>query len=138
MADVILLRDSSVPAILRFRYVDMGDTTHALASASTVVHINTPANSPRVGQVVIAVTGTAVRLLAPSVPLPTASVLVYSLAANAAAGGTVGGAGVTNVVNGAGNGYILEPGQSMVIMPDDINEVYVNGTAGDIFGWSAG
>lgn len=94
-----------------------------------------PANNPLVGQVVIAVTGVPVQL--PTNLLPTSSVLVYALSDNTAAG-TVGGAAVTNVVTGAGNGYILEAGQSVVIMVDDLGDVWVNGTAGDIFTYSAG
>ena len=103
-----------------------------------VVGIAVPAGDPVVGQAVIAVTGTAVRLSAVSVELPTASVLVYAKGSNNATGGTVGAAGVTNAVNGTGNGYILESGQSVVIMTDNVNLVWVNGTAGDIFCWSAG
>ena len=103
-----------------------------------VVGIAVPTGDPVVGQAVILVTGTAVQLSTIPVDLPTASVLVYALGANNAVGGTVGRVGVTNVVNGTGNGYPLEPGQSVVIMTDNANLVWVNGTAGDIFGWSAG
>lgn len=96
-----------------------------------------PTGAPVVGQKAIAVTGTAVALAASATPLPTASVLVYALTGNAAAI-TVGGSGVTNTVDGSGNGYILEAGQSIVIMADDLADVYVNGTAGDIVAFSAG
>ena len=103
-----------------------------------IVGIGVPVGDPIVGQVVIAVTGTAVRLSAVSVPLPTSSVLVYALTGNAATGGVVGTTGVANTVDGTGDGYILENGQSVVIMTDDLNSVWVNGTAGDIFTYSAG
>ena len=94
-----------------------------------------PAANPLVGQIVIAMTGTAVHL--PANVLPTSSVLIYALTDNTTAG-TVGGPAVTNTVDGTGNGYILEAGQSVVVMVDDLGDVWVNGTAGDIFTYSAG
>lgn len=108
-----------------------------LALSMALGAVAVPTSAPRVGQKAVAVTGTAVAFSATSVPLPTCSVLVYALAGNAAAV-TVGGSGVTNTVSGAGNGFILEAGQSVVIMADDLADVYVNGTADDIVTFSAG
>ena len=115
--------------------------TSIVIPAGTTVGIasyTVPAGAPVVGQVVIAVTGTAVVLSAASVALPAGTVLVSALEANNAAGGTVGGVAVTNIVNGAGNGFILEAGKSTVVNADDLADVYVNGTAGDIFSFAAG
>lgn len=114
---------------------DIGGGAHAPVIA--VGGIAIPTGAPVVGQKAIAVTGTAVALAASATPLPTASVLVSALTDNAAAI-TVGGSGVTNTVDGSGNGYILEAGQSVIVMADDLADVYVNGTAGDIATFSAG
>lgn len=101
------------------------------------IEIAVPAGAPVCGQKVIAVTNTGIPLAAVATPLPTSSVVVYALAGNAAAM-TVGGSAVTNTIDGSGNGYILEAGQSVVVMADDLADVYVNGTAGDIATFSAG
>lgn len=97
-----------------------------------------PTGAPLVGQAVIAVTGTAVQLSASTTPLPGGVVFVKSLSSNNAARATVGGSGVTNTVNGTGNGHILEPGDMVVVIAPTLSAVYVNGTAGDIFSFSAG
>ncbi|MGC9395397.1 MAG: hypothetical protein ACP5J4_11135 [Anaerolineae bacterium] len=118
--------------------VDLNDDTFALAVVVEGIDgIAIPTGAPVVGQAVIAVTGTAVALAAVATPLPTSSVLVAALSTNGAMM-TVGGAGVTNTVDGSGNGFILEAGQSVVIMTDDLADVYVNGTANDIATFSAG
>lgn len=85
------------------------------------------------GQIVIAVTGTAVCL--PSNAL-TNGVIVKSLLSNNAAKQTVGGASVTNTVNGTGNGYILQPGEASSFGVTNSSAVCGNGTAGDIFTYS--
>jgi hypothetical protein len=64
-------------------------------------------------------------------------VQVYALADNAAAV-VIGGSDVENTIDGSGNGYVLEAGQSVVIMVNDLADVYVNGTSGDIVTFSAG
>jgi hypothetical protein len=137
MADVTLRQDQGVPLAQKSRYRDMGDGTHALVTAvGSVGAVTVPTGAPVTGQVAIAVTGTAVRLSAASVPLPGGGALIKALTDNTAAG-TVGGAGVTNTVDGTGNGFILEAGDLGVVYADDLNLVYVNGTAGDIFSYSA-
>jgi hypothetical protein len=57
---------------------------------------------------------------------------------NNAAHGTVGDSTVTNTVDGTGNGYILEAGDIVVAIASDLADVYVNGTANDVFSYSAG
>jgi hypothetical protein len=50
----------------------------------------------------------------------------------------VGSQYVTNVVDGTGNGYILEPGAEMVLFVDNLNRVWFVATvAGCIVSWSA-
>jgi len=83
-----------------------------------------------VGQVKIATTGTRVQL--PSNALAN-GLIVKSLSANAAAGATIGGASVSNAVDGTGNGYVLAPGEASSFAVSNSNLLYVNGTAGDIF-----
>ena len=90
-----------------------------------------PATSSLVsGQVVIAVTGTAVQLPANAV---TNGIVVRSKSTNNTTQGTIGASGVTNVVNGTGNGFIMAPGDAISLAVTNSNLVYVNGTAGDIF-----
>lgn len=88
----------------------------------------------KTSQAVIAVTGTAVQLSVASVPLVN-GLIVKSKSSNNAAGQTVGPAGVTNVTNGTGNGYILDAGEAASFGVTNVNAVYVNGTAGDVFSW---
>ena len=102
-----------------------------------VARVEVPKENPLVGQVVIAVTGTAVQLSSVPWLLPTSSIQVYALSGNGAAG-AVGGEEVLNIVDGTGNGFILEAGQNAVIMARRLDDVWVNGTAGDIFTYSAG
>lgn len=99
--------------------------------------IAVPTGAPVVGQAVIAVTGTAVALSATSKPLPMSSVFVAALSTNTAKM-TVGGSGVNNTVNGSGNGFIIEAGQTVPVMANDLADVFINGTVGDIVSFSAG
>lgn len=82
------------------------------------------------GQVVIAVTGTAV-------PLPfnnlVNGVIIKAKGTNNAACGTVGPSTVTNTYDGTGNGYGLCAGEASSFAVPNTNRVWVNGTAGDIF-----
>lgn len=101
------------------------------------IDMATPDNSPITGQVAIVSTGVAVPLSGSPIELPAAVVLVRAHSGNAAAG-VIGKAGVTNTVDGSGNGFILEAGDSVVVYHGRLDEIYVNGTAGDIFNFSAG
>lgn len=85
----------------------------------------TPA-TPRNGRATIAVTNTAAVL---SGSLAVYGVIIQALAGN---GGNVvvGDSGVT-----AANGYELQPGQATSIAIDNVNKMYVNGTAGDGVCW---
>ena len=82
------------------------------------------------GQAKIAVTGTAVQLGANAL---VNGIVITAGINNAAAGSTAGPAGVTNVVDGTGNGQIMLPGASVSFAVQNSSAVYVNGTAGDIF-----
>jgi len=99
--------------------------------------IDVPDSPPVVGQSVIAVTGTAIRLSAVSVPLPGSVVLVRCDSENAGPI-TVGGSTVTNDIDGTGNGIIVRPGDIVPVFASDLNQVYVNGTATYVFSWTAG
>lgn len=95
MADIILTRDQGIPQGMRTRYRDMGDGTHALVESAevadaTIGSIAVPAGNPRTGQAVIAVTGTAVRLIVASVPLPGGSVFLTARPTNTANDGRWG------------------------------------------------
>ncbi len=98
------------------------------ASASLV---QTPVPSIVVaGQVVIATTGMPVQL--PSAALQN-GIVVKSLTTNSTASQTIGGAGLTNAVDGTGNGYVMLPGEAAAFAVANANLIYVNGTAGDVF-----
>ena len=137
MSDIVLNRDQGIPSTMRTRYTDMGDGTHALNTAvGQVGSVTLPAGAPITGQAVIAVTGTAVRLSATSVPLPGGGVLLWADSGNSAAM-TAGGAGVTNAVDGTGNGVVIPAGEQRVVFAADLRDVYVNGTATDHLSYSA-
>jgi len=88
----------------------------------------TPA-APFTGQVVIAVTGTAVAL-------PAQALLngVVIKAKNTNIGnGFVGGASVATTDTGAGNGYRIMPGEAWSGAVANASSIYVNGTAGDVY-----
>lgn len=83
---------------------------------------------PITGQAVIASTGTAVQL---GSNLLTQGVIISAKTGNAAAI-TIGGLGVTNTVDGTGNGVIVPAGASLSYAGTNTNQLYVNGTSGDI------
>jgi hypothetical protein len=85
-----------------------------------------------VGQAKIAVTGTAVNL--PS-KAAVNGVILTAKSTNAAAI-TVGVSGVTNTVDGTGNGYILEAGSSISFAVTNTNLIFINGTIGDIVSYA--
>jgi len=81
------------------------------------------------GQAKIATTGTAVQLGSNTL---TQGVLISSLSTNAA-NITIGtSSGLTNTVDGTGNGSILTAGSTKSIAATNTNLVWINGTAGDI------
>lgn len=96
---------------------------------------NALVSAPLTGQAKIATTGTAIQLDSSSQPL-TNGVIISAVSGNNAAGVTIGGATVTNTVNGTGNGYILAPGASVSFAIANTNELYINGTIGDIVSWA--
>ena len=100
----------------------------------------TPLAAPITGQVKIATTGTAINL-------PTGALVngitVSAKASNAAQAGsyssTVGGSSALTTVNdGTGNGYPLAPGGSISFSSANANQIWINGTAGDVFAYAAG
>jgi hypothetical protein len=81
------------------------------------------------GQVKIAVTGTAVQL-------PTHKELLRGVTITAnknnAGKATIGfSSEVANTVDGSGDGYVLDPGESVEIEISDSNFIYINGSADD-------
>src|SRR5579875_936932 len=82
-----------------------------------------------ISQVKVATTGTAVPLASSSTTL-TQGVVVTANSSNV---GTifVGGSGVINTGGGTGNGYLLVAGASVSIPINNLNAVYINGTAND-------
>lgn len=90
------------------------------------------ATSASTGQAKITVTSTAVQLSANTL---TNGVIISAKSTNAASI-TIGGASVTNTVDGTGNGYILEAGASVSFAISNTNLLYINGTAGDIISFA--
>ena len=90
------------------------------------------------GQAIIAVTGTAVQLSSTSQVLQN-GMTIQAWTANNANAGRFGDSGVTftGAPTGSGNGDIILPGARVPVPSGvNLNTVYVNGTAGDIFSWS--
>ena len=92
-----------------------GNLTTSVATPSTI----------RNGQVTVAVTNTAVQLSAGV----CVGVVVQALAGNAG-NVVIGDSSVTTA-----NGMQLQPGQATGVAIDNINKIYVNGTAGDGVCW---
>lgn len=93
---------------------------------------NALATGPATGQVIIAVTGTAVQLGDNAL---VNGVIVAAHVDNAEAM-MVGGSGVTNVETGSGNGFILEPGAMVSFAIDNSNDLFVNGNINDILSFA--
>jgi hypothetical protein len=83
----------------------------------------------KTGQAKIAVTGTAVQLGSNTL---TQGVLISALSTNTASITIGTSSGVTNTVDGTGNGSILTAGSTKSIAATNTNLVWINGTAGDI------
>ena len=91
----------------------------------------TSGNRIKVGQLVIAVTGTAI-----SLPQGVGyNGIVLTARGTNSANITVGPSGVNNTINGTGNGYILAPGASVGVATSQFNQIFINGTAGDIISY---
>ncbi len=102
--------------------------------------VTTPLAAPITGQVKITTTGTAINL--PAAALVN-GITVSAKASNAAQVGTysstVGGSSALTTVNdGTGNGYPLAPGGSISFSSANANQIWINGTAGDVFAYAAG
>lgn len=101
------------------------------AAGAQAVPVSTPLPSAIVtGQAIIAVTGTAVQL---SSNIIVNGIVVKSKSTNNAACGAVGRSTVTNTYDGTGNGYGLCPGEAASFATNNSGNIWVNGTAGDIF-----
>lgn len=98
----------------------------------TSVDANALASQPIVGQVTIATTATEVQL--PSHAL-TNGVIITAKSSNTNSI-TIGGSGVTNIIDGTGNGYILEAGSSISFAVTNTDVLYINGTAGDLISFA--
>ena len=93
------------------------------------------ASTPQYGQVKIAVTGTAVQLSSTSYVLQN-GVVIAAKNSNTTSD-TIGNSSVTNVIDGTGNGIIIDSGAMVGICAGiNINSIYVNGTAGDSFSYA--
>lgn len=92
------------------------------------------ATTPSSGQAIIGVTGTRVNL---GTSQPLTNGIIISANAGNAASIEVGDSTVTNVFNGTGNGYILAAANAVSFAITNSNELWINGTAGDIVSWAA-
>lgn len=92
----------------------------------------TLSTAPVVGQAKIASTGVAQQLSAGAL----ANGVILTAKTGNAASIEVGASGVNNTVDGTGNGYILAAGASVSFAVDNVNRIYVNGTANDVISWA--
>jgi hypothetical protein len=102
----------------------VGTTTQPVSIQSGV-----QSSAPVFGQAKIATTGAAVQLSNSSVPI--VSGLLVSAPSNNSQKIVLGNSGVTNTVDGTGNGFILEPGDKVTLPVTNVNVLYINGTSGD-------
>lgn len=116
----------------------LGSTTASASipvviASNQVVPISNPlVTTPLVGQAKIATTGTAVQL---STQTLSNGVIISANGANATPI-SIGGSGVNNTVGGTGNGYLLAAGASISFAMANVNDLYINGTAGDYVSWA--
>ncbi|SHF06120.1 hypothetical protein SAMN02745157_1544 [Kaistia soli DSM 19436] len=96
-------------------------------AAANPIPVSSAPGTLTYGQIVM--TGSAVQL--PSRALVNG--LVIKARDTNAGNGFVGASGVTATDNGTGNGYRLSPGDAWSGTPTNANQVYVIGTAGDVF-----
>lgn len=99
-----------------------------MSDGTQTANIIIPA-SFKTGQARIAVTGTAVQLGSNTL---TQGVLISALSTNTASITIGTSSGLTNIVDGTGNGSILTAGSTRSIAATNTNLVWINGTAGDI------
>jgi hypothetical protein len=104
--------------------IDPGSTLPAGVNNIGAVTIPTGGTTVISGQALLAAAGTA-QALPSNALLNGVTVTAY---ANNTGVITLGGAGVTNTVTGAGNGIRLQPGQSYAFSVSNSNAVYFNGT----------
>lgn len=105
-------------------------TTQPVSISSTVNTVSINPATVFTGQVKIVTTGTAVQL--PAAVLIN-GLSVMSLISNSTLKQTMGGTGISNVVDGTGNGIIRQPGEGWGFGVPNANYIWVNGQAGDIF-----
>lgn len=118
----------------------MNELTVFILASSTVkalavAHVDTSGNQVSLGastafftnQVKVAVTGTAVQFGSNSVN----NGAIITANKNNVEKVTLGGSGVTNTVDGTGNGLVLDPGGSISIGINNTNLIYLNGSADD-------
>lgn len=111
-------------------------TDSGVADANTLRVVPAANVSPwQKGQVIIAVTGTPVQISATNQILQN-GLSVQAWTGNNVNAGRLGDSSVTfsGIPNGLGNGDIIIPGARVGVPSGvNLNTIYVNGTAGDIF-----
>ncbi len=106
-------------------------STSGGARGGKVVSIPLLIEVPKTGQAVIASTGVALQLANKEF---TNGVLISALSTNTD-NIMIGEDGVTNVDDGTGNGYILEPGNTASFAVMNLKRLWITGTAGDIISY---
>ena len=103
-------------------------------SLSTVVGAEAVFSTGQAGQVVITVTGTPVQLSATSQVLQNGLSIQYTSITGSGSGTQGYSSSLTNVITGSGNGKIIRSGATIGVPAGvNLNTIYVNGVAGDIF-----
>lgn len=129
------LPDGSTQRVGNRIVIEDGSGTEApLSGALEALLESLVPSGPLSGQVAIAVTGTAV-VLGVGV-IAGGSIMVHALSDNTQPL-TVGPAGISDDIDGTGNGHIVEPGGDAVVFCSNLNQVYVNGTQNDVLSYIA-
>lgn len=114
---------------------------NVIASSGNALNVNANlttnplVSSPLVGQTIIAVTGTAVRLNGGTSQALTNGIIISAPSGNVAPI-SVGTSSVNDTADGTGNGYLLAPGASVSFAVNNTNTVYINGQSGDYISWA--
>jgi len=116
--------------------VGAGLTNAELRAESVEVGIVSP-DEPIINQVAVPSPADRIQLIAVETPLVTGTVFIVAGEDNTDPV-LVGGSDVTATADGSGNGIPVYPGQSVVVMIDDLSQLYIHGTADDWIAYSGG
>lgn len=114
---------------------NLNATVVGTGTFATQLTANPLVSAPLVGQAIIAVSGTAVRLNGGTTQPLTNGIIISAPAGNVAPV-SIGTSSVNDTADGTGNGYLLAPGASISFAVNNTNVIYINGQQDDYISWA--